>query len=166
MLWTAPPPALECHGVGAVKAPTIQRGEPSRCFRSKALMPLVRWPSAARSGHTTLQAKPDLNDGCQMQSYSGTRPCSQRLKHSRIETENRQCGSDCAVVRYIANEWSPGFDRVAKSPQSGLADSCQILADGCRLNTERWFSAENLCSISSKFDLKQLCETTEAGCSL
>ena len=25
MLWTAPPPARECQGCGAVKAPTVQR---------------------------------------------------------------------------------------------------------------------------------------------
>ena len=27
MLWTAPPPARECHDVGAAKAPTIRRSQ-------------------------------------------------------------------------------------------------------------------------------------------
>jgi hypothetical protein len=49
MLWTAPPPARECHGCGAAKAPTIRRSylctrlrqsvstSPSQCFRCTAV---------------------------------------------------------------------------------------------------------------------------------
>src|SRR5436190_6337557 len=55
MLWTAPPPARERHGNGAVEAPTIQRSQAcrrlrrsvsisrSRFFRFAALMRLGKW---------------------------------------------------------------------------------------------------------------------------
>src|SRR5262249_49300344 len=58
MLWTAPPPARECHDVGAARAPTIRRSYackrlrrsvstlPSRCFRCTALMLPARCLSA------------------------------------------------------------------------------------------------------------------------
>src|SRR6266403_4391145 len=37
MLWTAPPPARECHGCGAVKAPTVQRGCPMQTITTIGL---------------------------------------------------------------------------------------------------------------------------------
>src|SRR5205807_2962098 len=55
MLWTAPPPARERHGNGAVEAPTIRRSQAcrrsqqlvsisrSQSFRFTALMRLGKW---------------------------------------------------------------------------------------------------------------------------
>jgi hypothetical protein len=62
MLWTAPPPARECHGCGAVKAPTIQRSyrviSPRPSFASRFRAGASGLLNSSKSGEPGPVARP------------------------------------------------------------------------------------------------------------